>query len=73
RGKLNGIGFAQTLNMEVDNAQHLVVRDISLQGTRLGVYRERLEDSLFAFAEIFKQLVFLETFFLENDFLVVLV
>lgn len=22
RGKLNGIGFAQTLNMEVDNAQH---------------------------------------------------
>ncbi len=28
RGKLNGIGFAQTLNMEVDSAQHLVVRDI---------------------------------------------
>ena len=37
RGKLNGIGFAQTLNMEVDNAQHLVVRDISLQGSRLAL------------------------------------
>lgn len=37
RGKLNGIGFAQTLNMEVDNTQHLVVRDISLQGTRLAL------------------------------------
>ena len=37
RGKLNGIGFAQTLNMEVDSAQHLVVRDVSLQGTRLAL------------------------------------
>lgn len=35
RGKLNGIGFAQVLNMEVDSSQHLVLRDISLQGTRL--------------------------------------
>ncbi|WP_213134411.1 ATPase RavA [Citrobacter sp. FP75] len=35
RGKLNGIGFAQTLNMEVDSDQHLVVRDVSLQGSRL--------------------------------------
>lgn len=25
------------MNMEVDNAQHLVVRDISLQGTRLAL------------------------------------
>ncbi|HFZ1709915.1 TPA: ATPase RavA [Citrobacter sedlakii] len=37
RGKLNGIGFAQTLNMEVDSAQHLVVRDVRLQGTRLAL------------------------------------
>lgn len=35
RGKLNGIGFAQSLNMEVDGTQHLVIKDISLQGTRL--------------------------------------
>ena len=33
RGKLNGIGFAQKLNLEVDSAQHLVVRDVSLQGS----------------------------------------
>ena len=37
RGKLNGIGFAQTLNMEVDSDQHLVVRDVSLQGSRLAL------------------------------------
>ncbi|AVR01928.1 ATPase RavA [Pluralibacter gergoviae] len=37
RGKLNGIGFAQVLNMEVDQAQHLVVRDVSLQGSRLAL------------------------------------
>ena len=35
RGKLNGIGFAQTLDMSVDNGQHLTLRDISLQATRL--------------------------------------
>lgn len=35
RGKLNGIGFAQALNLEVDTTQHLVIRDVSLQGTRL--------------------------------------
>lgn len=35
RGKLNGIGFAQSLNMEVDATQHLVIRDVSLQSTRL--------------------------------------
>lgn len=31
RGKLNGIGFAQPLSMEVDSSQHLVIRDVSLQ------------------------------------------
>ncbi|WP_374256729.1 ATPase RavA [Yokenella regensburgei] len=35
RGKLNGIGFAQVVNLEVDASQHLVVRDVSLQGSRL--------------------------------------
>jgi len=37
RGKLNGIGFAQQLNMEVDGSLHLVIRDISLQGSRLAL------------------------------------
>ncbi|ELY3985406.1 ATPase RavA [Cronobacter muytjensii] len=37
RGKLNGIGFAQALNLEVDASQHLVLRDVSLQGTRLSL------------------------------------
>ncbi|EQA1582062.1 ATPase RavA [Enterobacter hormaechei] len=37
RGKLNGIGFAQTLSMEVDSSQHLVIRDVSLQGSRLAL------------------------------------
>ena len=37
RGKLNGIGFAQQLNMDVDTSQHLVVRDVSLQGSRLSL------------------------------------
>lgn len=37
RGKLNGIGFAQVLNMDVDGGQHLVVRDVSLQGSRLSL------------------------------------
>ena len=37
RGKLNGIGFAQQLNMEVDGSLHLVIRDVSLQGSRLAL------------------------------------
>ncbi|EPX1411663.1 ATPase RavA [Cronobacter sakazakii] len=37
RGKLNGIGFAQALDLEVDASQHLVLRDVSLQGTRLSL------------------------------------
>lgn len=37
RGKLNGIGFAQPLNMEVDGSLHLVIRDVSLQGSRLAL------------------------------------
>lgn len=37
RGKLNGIGFAQPLNMEVDATLHLLVRDVSLQSSRLAL------------------------------------
>ncbi|MDI6423840.1 ATPase RavA [Enterobacter hormaechei] len=37
RGKLNGIGFAQPLSMEVDSSQYLVIRDVSLQGSRLAL------------------------------------
>ncbi|MBV4414292.1 ATPase RavA [Enterobacteriaceae bacterium YMB-R22] len=35
RGKLNGIGFAQPLALEVNDAQHLIIRDVSLKGTAL--------------------------------------
>ena len=37
RGQLKGIGFAQPLSMEVDSSQHLVIRDVSLQGSRLAL------------------------------------
>lgn len=37
RGKLNGIGFAQILNLEVDATLHLIVRDVSLQASRLAL------------------------------------
>ncbi len=37
RGKLNGIGFAQPLNLEVDSQLHLVIKDISLQNTLLSL------------------------------------
>ncbi|MGS9140232.1 regulatory ATPase RavA LARA domain-containing protein, partial [Salmonella enterica subsp. enterica serovar Infantis] len=37
RVKLYGIGFAQTLNMEVYNSQVLVFREISIQGTLLAL------------------------------------
>ncbi|MEJ5114225.1 ATPase RavA [Erwinia billingiae] len=35
RGKLNGIGFAQTLDLHVDGNDCLTLRDVSLQSTRL--------------------------------------
>ncbi len=37
RGKLNGIGFAQPLDLEVDTSLHLLIRDVSLQGSRLAL------------------------------------
>ncbi|WP_182058509.1 ATPase RavA domain-containing protein, partial [Pantoea sp. ME81] len=35
RGKLNGIGFGQTLDLLVDAHHCLTLRDVSLQSTRL--------------------------------------
>lgn len=35
RGKLNGIGFAQTLDLHVDSQDCLTLRDVSLQASRL--------------------------------------
>lgn len=35
RGKLNGIGFAQTLDLHVDGHDCLTLRDVSLQASRL--------------------------------------
>lgn len=35
RGKLNGIGFAQTLDLHVDSHDCLTLRDVSLQASRL--------------------------------------
>lgn len=49
RGKLNGIGFAQPLNLEVDASLHLVIRDVSLQGSRLalpGTARENVPEEI---------------------------
>ena len=37
RGKLNGIGFAQALDLQVDSSDCLALRDISLQSTRLAL------------------------------------
>ena len=37
RGKLNGIGFAQVLNMDVDGSLNVLIRDVSLQGSRLAL------------------------------------
>lgn len=58
RGKLNGIGFAQILTMEVDASQHLVIRDVSLQGTRLSLPGTESQENMPA--EIRQQLDALE-------------
>ncbi|OSM94399.1 ATPase RavA [Lonsdalea populi] len=37
RAKLNGLGFGQRIDMKVNESQHLVVHDISLQSTTLSL------------------------------------
>ncbi|POP44548.1 ATPase RavA [Superficieibacter electus] len=49
RAKLNGIGFAQVVNLDVDPGQYLLVRDVSLQGTRLalpGLSQENMPEEI---------------------------
>ena len=49
RGKLNGIGFAQILNLDVDSNQHVQIRDVSLQASRLslpGVLAEGMPEEI---------------------------
>ncbi len=53
RGKLNGIGFAQTLDIQIDGNDCLTLRDVSLQATRLmlpgkaqNVMPEEISDAL---------------------------
>lgn len=41
RGKLNGIGFTQRLDLMVDDHLHLSIRDISLQSTLLSLPEKR--------------------------------
>lgn len=41
RGKLNGIGFTQRLDMVVDERHHLTIRDISLQSSILSLPEKR--------------------------------
>ncbi|AOR63160.1 ATPase RavA [Pectobacterium wasabiae] len=41
RGKLNGIGFTQRLDLLVDDRQHLTLRDISLQSSILSLPEKR--------------------------------
>ncbi|MEI7369003.1 ATPase RavA [Pectobacterium sp. 1950-15] len=41
RGKLNGIGFTQRLDLAVDDRQHLTIRDISLQTSMLSLPEKR--------------------------------
>lgn len=41
RGKLNGIGFTQRLDLVVDDRRHLIIRDISLQSSILSLPEKR--------------------------------
>ncbi|CAK9886837.1 MAG: ATPase RavA [Candidatus Erwinia impunctatus] len=46
RGKLNGVGFEQPLDLHVDGQDYLMLRDISLQPSRLMVQNENDASSL---------------------------
>ncbi|WP_312240143.1 ATPase RavA [Pantoea sp.] len=72
RGKLNGIGFAQTLDLMVDAQSCLALRDVSLQSTRLtlpGVTQSAgLPDEIVeALDEFEKQLRAQRTLFSQNQ------
>ncbi|MDU3075375.1 MAG: ATPase RavA [Mixta calida] len=46
RGKLNGIGFAQTLDLQIDANDCLTLRDVSLQSSRLALPGEIHHEAL---------------------------
>ncbi len=46
RGKLNGIGFPQSLDLSIDDKDCLLVKDISLQATRLNYDDDSLSSDL---------------------------
>lgn len=82
RGKLNGIGFAQPLNLEVDSQLHLMIKDVSLQNTLLSLpgaqqpqaLPAEISEQLDALAEAFyhQQLLFSQQqrcLFIEPDWL----
>lgn len=70
RGKLNGIGFAQTLDLHVDGYDCLTLRDVSLQATRLmlpGKPQQGLpEEITLALDELEAQLRAQRTLFSQN-------
>ena len=70
RGKLNGIGFAQTLDLHVDNHDCLTLRDISMQSTRLmlpGKNQQELpEETIQALDELDTQLRAQRTLFSQH-------
>ncbi len=46
RGKLNGIGYDQTLDLQVDSSDCLTLRDVSLQSSRLALPGELSNEAL---------------------------
>jgi len=70
RGKLNGIGFAQGLDLHIDNNDCLTLRDISLQSTRLmlpGTIQQTLpEEITLALDELDTQLRAQRTLFSQH-------
>ncbi|CCP01113.1 ATPase ravA [Erwinia amylovora Ea644] len=70
RGKLNGIGFAQILDLHVDDSDCLTLRDVSLQASRLmlpGKAQQGLPDEIsLALAELDTQLRAQRTLFSQH-------
>ncbi|WP_075183366.1 ATPase RavA [Pantoea sp. 1.19] len=71
RGKLNGIGFAQTLDMQVDNDGCLTLRDVSLQSSRLSLPGQQTEampqEIALALDDVEQQLHAQRTLFSQNQ------